>query len=73
MVGQAALIGLSDEKLTAVPSNLSLLPSSSRSLSLAVTTATLAPAFWKASKMVGARRNFGSFINTSSPLSRSKK
>ena len=32
------------------------LPSSARSLSLAVTTATLAPASWNACMMVGARR-----------------
>jgi hypothetical protein len=63
----------SAENEIAVPSNLSLLPSSSLSLSLAVTTATLAPAAWKASKIVGARRNSGSFIITSSPVSRSKK
>ena len=41
------------------------LPSIARSLSFAVTTATLAPASWNACMMVGARRNFASFIITS--------
>ena len=52
---------------SAVPSNTRPLPSSSRSLSLAVTTATLAPAFWNASKIVGARSHLGSFIIVSRP------
>ena len=57
-----ALSAFSEEKQTAVPSNTRPLPSSSLSLSLAVTTATLAPAFWNASKIVGARSHLGSFI-----------
>ena len=48
-------------------------PSSARSLSLAVTTATLAPAPANAARMVPARRYLGSFIITSAPASRSQK
>ena len=47
------------------------LPSRVRSLSLAVTTATLAPAFEKPASRVSARRYFASFIITSSSASRS--
>ncbi len=50
-----------------------LWPSSARSLSLAVTTATLAPASANAARIVPARRYFGSFIITSAPASRSQK
>ena len=46
-------------------------PSSARSLSLAVITATDAPAAANAASSVPARRYFGSFIITSVPLSRS--
>ena len=45
-------------------------PSSARSLSLAVTTATLAPASANAARIVPARRYFGSFIITSALASR---
>ena len=48
-------------------------PSSARSLSFAVTTATLAPAAANAARIVPARRYFGSFIITSAPASRSQK
>ncbi len=48
-----------------------LWPSSWRSLSLAVTTATLQPASASAASSVGARSHFGSFIMTSVPLSTS--
>ena len=54
-----ALSAFSEEKHTALPSKTRPLPSSRRSLSLAVTTATRAPAFWKAAKIVGARSHFG--------------
>ncbi|MCY1242544.1 hypothetical protein D9M72_555090 [compost metagenome] len=50
-----------------------LWPSSLRSLSLAVTTASLAPASANAASTVPARRYLGSFIITSWPSSRSKK
>ena len=50
-----------------------LWPSSARSLSLAVTTATFAPASANAARIVPARRYFGSFIITSAPASRSQK
>ncbi len=64
----------SDEKHTAAPPRQSSpSPSSARSLSLAVTTATFAPARWNAAKMVGARRKRGSFIITSSPVSGSNR
>ena len=46
-------------------------PSRRRSLSLAVTTASRAPAPAKAARMVSARRYFGSFIITSASASRS--
>ena len=48
-------------------------PRSRRSLSLAVTTATVAPAWAKAARMVSQRRYLGSFIITSAPASRSQK
>ncbi len=50
-----------------------LWPSSVRSLSLAVTTATLCPASASAARIVGARSHFGSFIITSVPLSTSNR
>ena len=43
-------------------------PSSRRSLSFAVTTATRAPARDSAARRVSQRRNFGSFIITSWPV-----
>ncbi len=46
-------------------------PSSLRSLSLAVTTATVAPPSASAARMLGARSHFGSFIMTSVPLATS--
>ena len=49
----------------------SLWPSSSRSLSLAVMTATLQPLSARAASSVGARSHFGSFIMTSTPFSAS--
>jgi hypothetical protein len=48
-----------------------LCPRSLRSLSLAVTTATLAPASDSAASTVPARRYLGSFIITSASASRS--
>ena len=51
----------------------SLWPSSERSLSLAVTTATFAPASANAASSVPARRYLGSFIMTSAPASGSQK
>src|SRR2546421_12027810 len=42
-------------------------PSRRRSLSLAVTTATVAPAPARRARIVSARRYFGSFIMTSTP------
>jgi hypothetical protein len=47
------------------------LPRRVRSLSLAVMTTTLAPAFEKPASRVSARRYFASFIITSSSASRS--
>ena len=47
------------------------LPSSRRSLSLAVTTAQRLPARDRAASMVGARSHLGSFIMTSVPVSTS--
>ena len=70
---RVALSAFSEENATAVPSKTRPLPSSRRSLSLAVTTATLAPAFWKAAKMVGARSHFGSFIIVSWPVAGSMR
>ncbi len=59
----------SDEKQIAPSSpKLSSLPSSRRSLSLAVTIAIFAPASWNALKIVGARSSSGSFIMTSRSL-----
>ncbi len=49
------------------------LPSSLRSLSLAVTTAQRRPAPDSAARIVGARSHFGSFIMTSVPLSTSNR
>ena len=58
LVPRVALSAFSDENAMARPLAMSRpLPSSARSLSLAVTTATLAPASWNACMMVGARRN----------------
>ncbi len=51
----------------------SLWPSSERSLSLAVMTATRAPASASAARMVPARRYLASFIITSAPDSGSQK
>ncbi len=48
-------------------------PSSERSLSLAVTTATFAPRAPNAASIVPARRYRGSFIMTSASASRSQK
>ena len=59
----------SDEKQ--IP--FSLWPSSERSLSFAVTTATLAPASASAASNVPARRYFASFIITSACASGSQK
>ena len=67
------LSAFSEEKATAVPSKARPLPSSRRSLSFAVTMAIFAPAFWKASKMVGARSHFGSFIIVSWPVAGSMR
>src|SRR5664279_5352444 len=50
-----------------------LWPSSERSLSLAVTTATLAPASASAARIVPARRYLASFIITSARASGSQK
>src|SRR3954447_20123107 len=52
---------------------LTPLPSSRRNLSLAVTTATRAPARENADRIVSARRYEASFIITASPLARSRK
>ena len=49
------------------------LPSSRRSLSLAVTTAQRFPASASAARMVGARNHFGSFIITSVPEAASNR
>ena len=66
-----AALAFSDEKDTARPDAKSRpCPKSRRNLSLAVTIAPLAPASWKALKIVPVRRNFGSFIMTA-PLSKS--
>ena len=48
-------------------------PSSRRSLSLAVTTATVAPAAASRASSVSARRYLGSFIMTSTPACGSQK
>ena len=67
-----ALSAFSEENAMARPVDMSRpLPSIARSLSLAVTTATLAPASWNACMMVGARRKLASFIITSLPAARS--
>ncbi len=59
----------SDEKQIAPSApKRSSLPSSRRSLSLAVTIAIFAPASWNALKIVGARSSSGSFIMTSRSL-----
>ena len=50
-----------------------LWPSSRRSLSLAVTTATDLPASASAASRVGARSHLGSFIMTSVPLAVSNR
>ena len=62
-------LAFSDEKQTPrIP-----WPSSRRSLSFAVTTASRAPSRANAARMVPQRRYRGSFIMTSAPASRSKK
>ena len=69
-----ALSDFSEEKLQALPApSSSPLPRSPRSLSLAVMTAMRQPARWKAGNSVSTRRNFGSFIITSLPVSGSRK
>ena len=50
-----------------------LCPSSLRSLSFAVTTATEAPASARRARIVGARSHFGSFIMISVPLAASNR
>ena len=69
-----ALSDFSDEKLQALPTpSSSPLPKSPRSLSLAVMTAMRQPARWNDGNRVSIRRNLGSFIITSFPLSGSRK
>jgi hypothetical protein len=63
-----ALSAFSDENAIARPLPMSSpKPKSVRSLSFAVTTATLAPASWNAFMMVSARMKRASFIITSWP------
>ena len=69
LAASVASSAFSDEKQ--IP--FSWWPSSARSLSFAVTTATLAPASASAARIVPARRYFASFIITSAPASRSQK
>src|SRR5476649_568515 len=73
-LGPGKACAFSSEKAQALPGpSVSPLPRRPRSLSLAVTTAMRQPARWKAGNRVSTRRNFGSFIITSLPVSGSRK